>query len=127
MHLHVMRPGLPLRQLQQTLNASAAIRRRYKTFTYDAPAPQGSTAPSPQQQLPGTISLRCSQNLVAANTGVHEWSAGLRLAELCLSQPELFAGDALHCCEKGLCHCDAAPQKPACSASFLLCACGRST
>jgi hypothetical protein len=71
---------------------------RYKTFTYDAASADRGPAP-PLQQLPGTVALRCCQNLLADSTGAHEWSAGLRLAELCLSRPELFAGKA--CLELG--------------------------
>lgn len=103
---------LLLRRLQRNPEFGCALmsgvpltRRRYKTFTYvDAAAP-GEPAPSPaalegpppspQRQPPGTISLRCTPNLLAASTGAHEWSAGLKMAELCLSRPELFAGGAL--------------------------------
>lgn len=65
----------------------------YKTFVYldDAPA---TAAPTP-----GFVSLWCSQNIIAGSTGCHEWSAGLRMAEFCLSNPDLFRGKS--CIELG--------------------------
>lgn len=35
------------------------------------------------------LACRCS---IEGSTGCHEWSAGLRMAEFCLSNPDLFRG-----------------------------------
>ena len=41
----------------------------------------------------GAVSVRASHNLLAGGTGCAEWEAGLALAEVLLSQPELVAGE----------------------------------